>query len=115
MPANTKRKITVGEKIKIWRKQRKLTQEKFADLIGRSTDAVSMIERGVNLPSNQTLEQMSKILNIPVGEFFVESNEKGTATERQEVITKILGLLHELDEKRLEMAFKHIEILKKDS
>ena len=112
MPTNTKRKLTIGEKIKIWRKQRKLTQEKFADLIGRSTDAVSMIERGVNLPSNQTLKNMSKVLKIPVGEFFTETNEKGIATERQELITKILGLVHELDDKELEMALKHIEILR---
>ena len=111
MPANTKRKLTIGEKIKIWRKQRKLTQEKFADLIERSTDAVSMIERGVNLPSNQTLKNMSKVLKIPVGEFFTETNEKGTATERQELIAKIMGLVHEFDDKKLEMALRHIEIL----
>lgn len=111
MRTNEKRKLTIGEKVKIWRKQRKLTQEKFADLIERSTDAFSMIERGVNLPSNQTLKKMSEVLKIPVGEFFAETDGKEAVTKRQETITKILGLLHELDDKKLKMALKHIEVL----
>ena len=114
MPKDTKRKLTIGEKIKIWRKQRKLTQEKFADLIGRSTDAISMIERGVNLPSNQTLKKMSEVLKIPVGEFLAETSEKGETAERQELITKILGLVHEFDDKKLEMALRHIQILQEN-
>ena len=54
---------------------------------------------------------MSEVLKIPAGEFFTETNEKGKTVERQELITKILGLAHELDDKKLEMALKHIEIL----
>ena len=112
MRNNSKQKLTVGEKIRIWRKQKKLTQEKFAHLIGRSTDAVSMIERGVNFPSNQTLQEMSKVLNIPIGEFFIESDAEGVVGERQELIAKITGLLHELDDKHLNMALRHIEVLR---
>ncbi len=112
MLKNSKRKLTVGEKIRIWRKQRNLTQEKFASLIDRSTDAVSMIERGVNLPSNQTLEKMSEVLKVPIKEFFTEDKDN-SSIERQEIITKIVGLVHKLDDRGLDMALSHIEILRR--
>ena len=106
-----KRKILIGQRIKIWIKQRKLTQEKLAELIKRSTDAVSMIERGINFPSRETLEKMSKAFHIPVAEFLVNDNEEVVISARERIISKIICILHELDDKNLQMALKHIEIL----
>ncbi|MDP3112659.1 MAG: helix-turn-helix transcriptional regulator [Thermodesulfovibrionales bacterium] len=53
----------IGQRIKEARKKRKLTQEKFAELCGLSTDYIGKIERGKQLPTLKTLYQITKILN----------------------------------------------------
>ena len=40
------------------RRSRGLTQEQFAEFVGISVDFLSLIERGVNAPSFETLEQL---------------------------------------------------------
>jgi transcriptional regulator with XRE-family HTH domain len=59
-----KRRIAV--KLRTIRKDRKLTQEGLAALIGRSVDAVSNIERGKGLPSLGTLEAIAAKLQFPL-------------------------------------------------
>jgi transcriptional regulator with XRE-family HTH domain len=52
------------------RQIRKLTQEQFAELVGISVDFLSLIERGINAPSFEGLEQMSERLRLPVRDLF---------------------------------------------
>ena len=111
MYIDEQRKIAIGKRIQVWRKQRKLTQEKFAALIERSTDAVSMIERGINFPSRETLEKMSKVFGIPIKDFLAFESDNTSPTEREQIINKILGILYALDDKGLKMALKHVEVL----
>ena len=59
-----------GSRLKSIRLDRQLTQEQFAELLGMSVDFLSLIERGVNAPSFETLEQMSERLALPVAAFF---------------------------------------------
>ena len=47
--------MTLGERIKLVRKENGLTLEAFGGLIGISNPAVSRIERGLNNPSSQTI------------------------------------------------------------
>jgi transcriptional regulator with XRE-family HTH domain len=47
-----------------------LTQEAFAEMLGISVDFLSLIERGINSPSFDVLEQMSGALRLPVRELF---------------------------------------------
>lgn len=55
-----------GNRLRTIRQERKLPQERFAELVGISVDFLSLIERGSNAPSFETLEQMSKRLHVPV-------------------------------------------------
>ena len=59
-----------GIRLKAIRLERKLTQEQFAELVGISVDFLSLIERGVNAPSFEVLEQMAGKLRLPVRELF---------------------------------------------
>jgi transcriptional regulator with XRE-family HTH domain len=54
-----------GANLRSIRTQRKLTQEEFAELVGISVDFLSLIERGINAPSFEVLEQMAKRLKLP--------------------------------------------------
>ncbi len=59
-----------GIRLKAIRKERRLTQEQFAELIGINVDFLSLIERGINAPSFEVLEQMAGKLRLPVRELF---------------------------------------------
>ena len=59
-----------GHRLKALRLDRKLTQEEFAELVGISVDFLSLIERGVNAPSFEVLEQMADRLDLKVRELF---------------------------------------------
>jgi len=55
-----------GTRLKGIRLERKLTQEQFAELVGISVEFLSLIERGINAPSFEVLEQITKGLRVPV-------------------------------------------------
>ncbi|MGD0048578.1 MAG: helix-turn-helix transcriptional regulator [Bryobacteraceae bacterium] len=59
-----------GIRLKALRLERKLTQEQFAELVGISVDFLSLIERGINAPSFEVLEQMAGKFRLPVRDLF---------------------------------------------
>jgi transcriptional regulator with XRE-family HTH domain len=58
------------ERLKEIRLQRGMTQERFAETLDISVDFLSLIERGKNAPSFNTLEIIAKRLRLPVAELF---------------------------------------------
>jgi transcriptional regulator with XRE-family HTH domain len=68
-----------GKHLRGIRLDRNLSQERFAERVGISVDFLSLIERGVNAPSFETIEQMAKSLRLPVRALF-DFREK-SATE----------------------------------
>jgi transcriptional regulator with XRE-family HTH domain len=59
-----------GRKLRVIRKQRGLTQEQFAELLDISVDFLSLMERGLNAPSFESIEAFSITLGVPVRDFF---------------------------------------------
>jgi transcriptional regulator with XRE-family HTH domain len=59
-----------GKKLRSIRKKRGMTQEQFAELLDISIDFLSLVERGLNAPSFESIEAFSITLGIPVKEFF---------------------------------------------
>ena len=49
---------------------RGMTQERFAETLDISVDFLSLIERGRNAPSFETIEKMSKRLKVQVADLF---------------------------------------------
>jgi len=68
-----------GLRLKTIRLRLAMTQEQFSELIGISVDFLSLIERGVNAPSFEKLEQLSEKLKMPVAALFTfeESTSAG--------------------------------------
>jgi transcriptional regulator with XRE-family HTH domain len=62
--------LRFAARVKEIRRQRGLTQQQLAELIERSTNAVSALERGESLPTFATLERLAEALKVPVREFF---------------------------------------------
>jgi transcriptional regulator with XRE-family HTH domain len=59
-----------GKKLRTIRKSRSMTQEQFSELLDISIDFLSLIERGLNAPSFESIESFSITLGIPVKDFF---------------------------------------------
>jgi transcriptional regulator with XRE-family HTH domain len=51
-----------------------MSQERFAETLGISVDFLSLIERGRNAPSFETLDRMAKRLRVTVADLFTFSS-----------------------------------------
>jgi transcriptional regulator with XRE-family HTH domain len=59
-----------GKHLREIRAQRGITQERFAETLEMSVDFLSLIERGINAPSFETLEKISKKLKMTPADLF---------------------------------------------
>ena len=57
-------KKLLGQRIKYFRKTKKLTQEQLAELVGMEPNSISIIESGRNFPTLNSLEKIAIELNI---------------------------------------------------
>lgn len=63
-------KHKLGRNIKVERIRKYLSQEEFAEKIDMSLSYISKLEQGLTSPTAIALFKMSKILDIPMEEFF---------------------------------------------
>jgi len=62
--------VALGLTVKIFRLQRKMTQEKLAEAADIHTSYIGQIERGMRYPSLKTLFKISDALNVKPSDFF---------------------------------------------
>ena len=83
-------KDIVAKNIIDLRKKNGLTQTELAEKLNYSDNAVSRWERGEVTPSIETLDQMSKIFNVPLSSL-IEDNAKAISTTRdkKQILNKL--------------------------
>jgi transcriptional regulator with XRE-family HTH domain len=59
-----------GKRLQYFRRHAGLTQEQLAEQAEISVDFLSLVERGINAPSFDSLEKLAKALGISVRELF---------------------------------------------
>ncbi len=93
-------------------KQRGLTQEELAARIDRSVDAVSNLERGLNLPGFETLASLARALDVPIRDFFDFEDETTAADPiRLELFTTLIEVARRLDTDDLSVALEQVKAL----
>ena len=66
-------KVIVSEKIKTYRREHGLTQEKFGELLGVSAQAISKWEREECFPDITFLPEIASLLHCNVNDFFAQA------------------------------------------
>ncbi len=67
-------KQNLGQKIQTLRKERKITQERLAEIVGIDPKNISKIENGNNYPTAENLSAIATALGVDVYELFVFSS-----------------------------------------
>lgn len=78
----------IAVKIRELRKSLKLTQSQFAERVNLSEDSIGKIERGIGLPTLNTLNKVARSLKIPIEDLLSSSTKKPSR--------KLSGPLNEL-------------------
>ncbi|QDH17080.1 helix-turn-helix domain-containing protein [Swingsia samuiensis] len=77
--------VHVGNRIRLRRTLMGLSQEKLAEALGLTFQQVQKYERGANRVSASRLHDLSHILDVPVGFFFDDmQDKKPTSIEKKE-------------------------------
>ena len=64
-------KQDLGQRIRKLRKDKKITQEQLAEMVGIDPKNISRIEKGNNYPTAENLTSIAKALNVDIYELFV--------------------------------------------
>ena len=100
--------ILIGKRIKELRRERRMTQEQLADLVGISFQAISKWENGIALPDITLVPRLAQIFGVTTDELFAY-NQKEISEEIKQCVNdarKYIENDHEKGRKILEAALK---------
>ena len=80
--------MNIGEKLRLLRLQRNLTQEEMADRCELSKGFISQVERDLASPSIATLTDMLECLGSNLKEFFSETGDEKTVFSQNDMFVK---------------------------
>ena len=102
----------IGIRVRAARTKRDLTQEEVAEQIGKAVETVSNIERGQTLTGLDTLERLSRCLQVPVSEFFEGYDaERAVHKNRVELEQRLLDSARSLSDQDLKVSVDLVEVL----
>jgi len=85
--------LAFGLKIKKLRKSKHLAQKTLAASIGKTTETISNIERGVHSPRMSTVFDLASVLEVEVHELFLVRKATLATKEKEAIMEKIFDLL----------------------
>lgn len=106
----TNLKAVMGAKVRAAREFRSLSQEQLAELIGRTPETVSNIERGKTAPALETAQSICVSLGLKLSDLFVEE-DVGREPRRVAREFELLQILRQLSESDFEIAETTIEAI----
>ncbi len=92
----------LGLRIKELREKQGLTQLKLAEILDMEASNLSKIERGIQIPKEESLENISSVLNVDVKELFNYTH----IVNKKDLISKINILLENSNEETLQRYYR---------
>ena len=103
-------KHAIGLRLRNLRNVQNITQETLEEMIERTPETVSNIERGKFLPSLDTLERISKGLHISLSSFFEKDEHRSMKFVRSyEIEFRLRKALEPLTDEDIETALRLLE------
>lgn len=105
-------KLYVASQLRLHRKAAGLNQVDLAEKIGRTSEAISNIERAKSLPALDTLLAIARVLDVPVRVFFPDAEESDTrSAARVRIDAEGVALLRGLSDERARIALGQLKAL----
>ena len=82
---------SIGKRIKQFRTERNISQEKLGDLISATGNHISRIESGRRIPSVESLILIANALNVTADDLLVDSLTRVKLTDDQEFKRLLAG------------------------
>ena len=102
----------LGARIKELRKNKKYTQDKFAELIGIDAKHLSRVECSRTQPSLNLLNKISQVLEIDILEIFkVESQNVECFKNKEELIDEINLILDDTNFHKVRLFYKILKTI----
>ena len=87
--------------LKYYRKEKKISQEKLAELCDCATSTIGCIESGRQTPSFELLVKIAKALNISPADLFLRNASSTVRNTKSVLKTKLLPQIEDFIEKEL--------------
>lgn len=108
-----KLKQTIGAQVLSARRAKDWTQSNLAEKIERSIEAISNIERGVSLPTLETLRRIADVTGMPIKSFFDLSplSDVSENIARRNQLERLKRACDKLSDADLAIAVEQVEAL----
>lgn len=101
----------IGKRLRAFRLERQLTQEQLAEMIDRTVETISNLERGISLPSRATLHRLAQCLQVSPEDLLVE--RETIPDDRPDEYFHATEILKMLDPKKLKLAYGILKLIAK--
>ena len=85
----------IGNQVRRYRQERGMSQEKLAEILDKSNDTISNIERGIYPPRMETVLALAQALDVPPYQLFMISEYKTEDREKQQALDDITSQLQD--------------------
>jgi transcriptional regulator with XRE-family HTH domain len=101
----------IGIRIRKLRLLKRLKQRELGELIGRTEDAVSQMERGINVPTLETLVSVSQALAVSLDELVQPIENLADSDKRRHRLAEAHATLIKMNDRQLDLATKLLEVI----
>ena len=102
--------VNVGDKIKIVRKAKKLSQQEVADKIGIDRAQYSRVETNKSKPTLTTIEKIAEALEVEVVDLFTNDGKSFDINSYEKNLVDRIRMIEELEEEQKKSIYSIIDI-----
>ena len=102
----------IAGQVRSRRKAQGMRQAQLAEAIGKTSEAISNIERAKSLPALDTLMAIAEALGVPLREFFPEGGVTETkSANRMRLEAEVTAILRGLSDERAKIALAQLRAM----
>lgn len=100
-----------GLRLKTYRQKVKLTQEALAEKVGKSSETISKLERGLIYPGVDMLILLAETLNTSLDSLVGRADERKLTKSQTALMAEAISSLDSMDEDKLKVASIQLKAL----